>query len=232
MARSVFYGFGATVGSITGPTSCGWWPDDPALLNWDPAKQIPVDLGKNPEAARRGLIRVDEIQADDFAGYAHGGFTEIGPMWPGGRMTGACYLESTYWNGLGAGKPDRIARGLQARAYELTTVLYWDGPLAGRRFVGFYAEIQQVQGPRALAAIWAPGTSLVPGKAPHGVFWIDFPANVHAIEPDFTEIGVGPADPRAGALFLDASVASALAAPRSKSPIWYGGGGRVRARQP
>ena len=233
MARSVFYGFGAFVGSITGPTTCGWWDDDPAVLGWDPAKQYHVDLGKNPEAARRGLIRIDEIQADDYAGYSHGGLTQIGPMWPGGKLSGACYVESNHWNNYGARKPKRVAAGVQAHQYEFSTVLYWDGDLAGRRFIGLHAEIRQPPpkgSTRAVVAVWAPGTSQVPGKAPHGTFVIDFATDVHPIEPDFTEIGINAGDPQTGALFLSSNTFGAMSAPGSKTPRWLGGGRRIRAR--
>jgi hypothetical protein len=224
MTRSVFYGFGAFVGSLTGPTSCGFWPDDPALLGWAPAKQIPVDLGKNPEAVRRGLIKPDEIQADDYAGYSHGGLTQIGPMWPGGRMTGACWLESSYWSGLGASKPARIPPGFQSKPYEHTSVLYWDGPLAGRRFIGAHGEIRQRRGTtHALVALWEIGSSQIPGQAPFGTFWIDFPAHAHAIEPDLTEIGLGPNDPQRGAVFLDSQLVTAMRLSLRKAPQSQGG---------
>ena len=221
MTRSVFYGFGAFVGSITGPTQCGWWPDDPAVLAWDPTRQIAVDLAKNPEAARRGIIATNEIQADDYSGYAHGGLTQIGPMWPGGRMTGACYLESAYYNGL-ANKPNRIPPGFQGRAYELTTVLYWAGGLAGRRFIGVHAAIKNKQGARALVDIWEPGTSQIANKPAFGTYWIDFGAHVHPIEPDFTEIGVGPTDPQIGAAFVDATVLRAVSLRVPKVPPYLG----------
>lgn len=221
MTRSVFYGFGAFVGSITGPTTCGWWPDDPAVLNWDFAKQVTIDLGKNPEAARRGLIKISEIEADDYAGYSHGGMTQIGPMWPGGRMTGACFLESSYYNGL-PNKPPRLLPGMQGRPYELTSVLYWDGALAGRRFIGVHAEIRQKKGQAALVAVWEAATSTVPGKRPFGLYWIDFPAHVHPIEPDLTEIGTGANDPTTGAAFIDAQVLSATQRPGPKIPLYLG----------
>jgi hypothetical protein len=223
MSRSVFYGFGAFVGSLTGSAACGWWSDDPAKLAWDHAKLVPVDLGKNPEAHRRGLIKVSEIECDDFAGYAHGGLTKIGPMWPGGTMTGACYLESDYWSTLPKTiQPTRIPHGFQGHAYELTTVLYWDGPLKGRRFHGFHVEIKSVQGASALVALWNQGTSRIAGQPPHGSFWIDLAAHAHPIEKDFTEVGVGAGDPKTGALFLDANVSGAIRPFGPKVPPFLG----------
>ena len=217
MTRSVFYGFGAFVGSITGPTTCGWWPDDPAVLNWDPARQITVDLGKNPEAARRGLIAWTDLQADDYSGYSSGGQTQIGPMWPGGRMTGACYLASTFWNSLGANKPARVPTGFQGYDYELTTVLYSQGENGDRRFIGIHAEIRSTQGTRALLALWQPGTSRIAGKLPFGTFWIDLATSVDAAA---TQIS---ASQTAGAAFIDSQVLAATGMMGPKIPYFLGG---------
>jgi hypothetical protein len=209
MTRSVFYGFGAFVGSITGPTTCAWWPDDPNVLKWDATKLVPVDLGKSPEAVRQGLIKVSDIQCDDFT--TDGGLTKIGPRFPIGAANGACYLEESYWKGLPAGiRPTLKAGGMQCRDYELCSVLYWDGPLAGRRFHGFYVEISKPSGTRALVALWNQGTSAVPGQQPHGTYWIDLASQAMAIEPGFTEVGVAAGVPQKGALFVDATVAHAI----------------------
>jgi hypothetical protein len=225
MTRSVFYGFGAFVGSLTGRTSCGFWPDDPDQLGWDPAKQIPVELGKNPEAARRGLIKVDEIQVDDYEGYNFGGLTQIGPMWPSGKMAGWVFLESNYWNGLGAGKPGRIPPGMTAHNYELTSVLYWDGPYAGRRFTGVHGEIRQTLkgGTSAMVSVWAHGTAQTKGKLPFGTFWVDFAKDVHPIEKDFTDVDLVAGAGAKGALFIDSTVLSAGGAPARKAPQTAGG---------
>lgn len=232
MTRSVFYGFGAYVGSLTGRTSCGFWPDDPDQLGWSSSTLVPVDLGKNPEAVRQGLITVADLQCDDFAGYAFGGHTQIGPMWPGGRMNGAVWLESHYWQSLGAARPPRANPGLQHRPYELASVLYWDGPLAGRRFSGVYGEIRpgQTSGTRNLVALWERGSSQVPGKQPFGTFWLDFTRDVHPIETDFTEVGTGNA-PQSGALFVDSKVLAAMAAPITKTPKANGGAIPPRRRR-
>ncbi len=230
MTRSVFYGFGAFVGSLTGPMICRFWADEPDQLGWDPSALIPVDLGKNPEAVRRGLITVADIQADDYAGYAFGGLTQIGPMWPGGRMNGAVWLESNYWNTLGTRQPSRIPPGAYARPYEFCSVLYWDGPLAGRRFNGVYGEIRQQQGPRAAVALWERGASLVPGRPPFGTFWLDFQNDVLPPEPGFTEVGPANA-PSSGALFVDSRVLGAAAVPLTKTPRAQGGATVPRKRR-
>jgi len=227
MTRSVFYGFGAFVGSITGPTTCGWWADNPALLNWDPAQQILVDLGKSPEAARRGLIGWNDIQADDYAGYAYGGQTQIGPMWPGGRMTGACYLSATYWNSL-TNKPPRVPAGFQGYDYEVTTVLYSQGESGDRRFIGVHAEVRSTQGSRALLALWTPGTSRIPGQLPFGTFWIDLAT---AVDAPSTQIS---ATQQTGAAFIDAHVLAATGMRGPKIPYYLGSYrlvGRSRARR-
>src|SRR3569623_592670 len=104
MSRSVFYGFGAFVGSITGPTTCSFWPDDPAQIGWT-SPQVKVDLSQNPEAVRRGLIAEDAVQADDHASWGTGGLTKIGPMFPGGAMIGAVYLQDAYMRTSGLAPP-------------------------------------------------------------------------------------------------------------------------------
>ena len=224
MTRSVFYGFGAFVGSITGPTTCAWWADDPARLNWDPTQQVPTDLGKTPEAYRRGLIKVDEIQVDDHVSDGTGGRTQIGPMWPGGTMTGTCWVEATYWQNTLGGKPARNFYGLQGHIYELCTVIDWDLDPNGRRFNGYYAEIVAPQAGTTMAQVnvFNPGTSLVPQMQPAGTWWLDLVQQAMPIAPGFTEIGLGAGDSKKGALFIDANVADAMPLAWPKRP-WYDG---------
>src|ERR1700733_166461 len=201
MTRTVFYGFGAFVGTISGPTTCGWWPDDPAKLGFAAGALIPIDLGKNPQAVRTNAIKPADIQADDYAGYTFGGLTKIGPMFPGGVMTGACWVESTYWASLAAKGMQPAFGDAQCRPYELTSVLYWQGALAGRRFNGVHAVIHSVQGALANVSIWQPGSSLIPGQPPLSTSWLDLAAVAHPIEKGFTEIGVATGNPTSGALF-------------------------------
>lgn len=234
MTRSMFYCFGGSVGSMTGRTSCGFWSDEPDLFQWNPASLVPVDLGKNPEAVRQGLITPADIQCDDFAGYNLGGSTQIGPMWPTGRINGSVWLEATYWEGLSKlqVQPPWPVPGVQGRPYELTSVLYWDGPYAGRRFNGIYGEIlPQQQGTRNLVALWERGASLVPGKPRFGTFWLDFAQDVLPIEPGLTEVGLHTNEPKMGALFIDWRVMAAMPAPMTKTPKWYGGAVAPRRRR-
>ena len=230
MTRTVFYGLPAFVGTITGPTTCSFWPDDPAHFRWAPHMQIAIDLGKNPHAARTGKIQIAEIEADDYIGYAHGGLTKIGPMWPGGTMNGAVWVESNHWDKLGGKghQPPRVPSGHTIQQYELTSVLYWDGDLKGRRFQGVHAEIHSVQGPLALTSIWNPGTSHK--GPPIGTYWLDLSTVAHPVEQGFTEISTDAKSPKLGALFLD----TALKDPKNtagpvivfdgpKVPRWLGG---------
>jgi len=62
MARTVFFGFGAFVGAIRGTTQIEWWADDPALSGFAATALIPVDLARNPSAARAGTIPVGPNQ--------------------------------------------------------------------------------------------------------------------------------------------------------------------------
>jgi hypothetical protein len=233
MTRSVFYGFGAFVGSIRGPTSCAFWPDDPGSFSWAAGMQVPVDLAKNPQAARAGKIKQNEIVVDDYAGYSVGGQTTIGPMWPGGTMNGMCWLESSYWAGLAATgyQPPRLPANPQFKAYEFCNVLYWDGQLANRRFQGLHGAIQSEKGSLALVTLWQPGTSQIPGQNPLGTWWLDLDKHGHPIEQDFTEIGVGKAA-KTGALFLDVAARGIVPYDTPKNPRPAGGvvpgGRRVR----
>ena len=45
MARTVFFGFGAFVGAIKGPTQIEWWADDPALSGIEIAMHVAIVVG-------------------------------------------------------------------------------------------------------------------------------------------------------------------------------------------
>ena len=212
--RSVFHGYGAYVATQLGPTLCKWYPDDPASLGWDPKRQIGVDLARSPAAVRAGNLAVADIEVDDHRVY--GGLTRIGPDFPRGATIGACWATEAVIR-RETGGPPLTPPPTDCRPYELKHVLYWDGPLATNRFQGTYAEIQAVQGTAALCTIWNPGTSLQPNAAPAGTWWIDL-AYQHPIEAGFTEIGVGAADKKAGALFLDMHVVRTLPLDEPKKP--------------
>ena len=216
MTRTVFYGFGAYVGTITGQTTCSFWPDDPQSLGWAAKAQIPVDLSKNPTAVRQNQISVADIQVDDHR--LDGGLTGIGPRWPGGQPIGACWLSETYWSSLGASKPSRQPPSApdDAHDYELTSILYWDGDLAGRRFFGFHAKILSTQGPLARVQIWHGGTARGPGHPPAGVWWLDLAQVAHPIDPIATQIEPGKVTE--GALFLDAPTGRQLQLMGPKRP--------------
>jgi hypothetical protein len=231
MARSIFYGVGAFVGSITGPTSCAFWPDDPNKLKWDPAQLVKVDLSKNPEAVRQGLAP-GAVEVDDFAGYNTGGLTRIGPIFPGGITMGTLYLEDSKCAGLGANDPRKLAR-----AYEWATVVYYDGQMAGRRFHGFHGNVVNASGNMGLVSLFPRGMSAVAGQAPFGTFWLDFPTLTHPVEPGLT--GITPVKGQQGAVFIDTKASGGGGGggvspfDNPKSPKWAGGtveprGHRVR----
>lgn len=205
MTRSIFYGIPAYVGSMTGQTQCSFWPVDPATIDWNPALLIPVNIAKNPQAVRNGLIPSSQIQADDYlTNPTYPGMTSLGPMFPDGRTVGAAYLESTYYNGLSATiRPPRVPTTMQCHDYELETVWYWDGTLANRRFRGLYASIVGEKGTSAQCQIWPAGKGLVPGQQPLGTWWINLPTMAHPLETGFTQIWTGAGNPKIGALFLD-----------------------------
>jgi hypothetical protein len=221
--RSIFYGFGSWVGQQTGLTTCGWWPQDPNTLSppFDNSKLINNDLSKNPQAAKTGGITQAQIQVDDAP--ANGGLTKIGPSFPAGSLINGCWLEKNVYDALAAGvKPPRIPSGIQCHDYELTNVYYWSGPLANRRFFGFYATINSEQGQSALCSIWPASYSLVPGQQPAGSWWLNLTTVAHPIETGFTQIGVGVGKPKQGALFLDAPTVSSLVLTDPKLPRYAG----------
>ncbi|MDQ3367510.1 MAG: hypothetical protein M3680_18980 [Myxococcota bacterium] len=204
MSRSIFYGFGAWVGQTTGATRCGWWPADPSdpSINFDQAKLIETDLANNPSAHKAGRVPVSKIEVDDRP--AHGGMTKIGPTFPVGSMINSVWLEQSHYDALPAAKkPPRVPQGMACFDYELTCVEYWAGPLANRKFYGFYAEIASEQGSLALVSVWPAGRSQVPGVGPMGAWWLDLALVAHPIEPGLTAIGVGPGSAKQGALFIE-----------------------------
>jgi len=218
--RTVTYGFGAWVGLQKGVTSCGWWPQDPTTLKppFDPNKLIDSDLSKNLQAVRNGTIKVDAIEVDDPPPF--GGETKIGATFPNGILIGGCWIPQEIYDALPKDKkPPRVPADMRCREYELTSVYYWDGNLANRRFWGFYAEIHAETLTSALCSIWPAGTSQVPGQLAAGSWWLDLTTQAHPIEKGFTEIGTG-ANPKQGALFLDASTRISIAPQGVKLPRW------------
>jgi hypothetical protein len=192
------------VGQIHGTTRCSWWPADPADpgINFDPAKQIPIDLANNPHAHRTGGLPLPQIECDDRP--ANGGMTKIGPTFPLGSMINSLWLEQSRYDALPAvKKPQRVPQGMACFDYELCCVQYWAGPLMNRKFYGFYAELASVQGTKALVSVWPAGRSQIPGQGPMGAWWLDLSLDCHPIEPGFTQVGVGAGQAQKGALFID-----------------------------
>ncbi|MDX2092544.1 MAG: hypothetical protein SFX73_32065 [Kofleriaceae bacterium] len=213
MTRTVFYGFGSFVGTIAGQTMCSWWPDDPVALNWASNLLIPIDLSKNPTAARSGTIPITDIVVDDDV--TAGGLTEVGPRFPLGRSVGACWVTDVFWNALGPNKPPR-QYGNRFYDYELTSVQYWNGELGDRRFFGVHAKIMNKQGALSRVKIWQPGFAKPPGAQVANVAWLDFS---QVADPNFTTI---QNDGDEGALFIDRDTATALAVRRPKVPQYLG----------
>jgi hypothetical protein len=220
--RSIFYGFGAWVGSQRGATTCRWWPDDPnePSINWDRNKLIYVDLSRGPSAVQSNRIRRDEIEVDDHG--VTGGLTRIGPTWPTGSMINSIWLESRFWDQLPQhNKPSRVPRGFDGHDYELTSVLYWSGNVPGRRYYGFHAEITApVRGTMALCTVYQAGQSRQ--RRAEGTWWLDLAQVAHPIAAGFTGIGIGPNEPKQGALFLDAITVTNLRLAQPKIPPFLG----------
>jgi hypothetical protein len=217
VSRTVFYGFGAYIGAIKSATACDWWPDDPATLKFASSALIPTDLACNVTAVRNGKIGLGALQVDDHR--IDGGMTTIGPLFPGGVTIGAVWLAETYYNTLGNRPPRQPpSYPIEAYDYELTSILYWDGPLAGRRYHGFYAKIVSMNGTLSLVEIWNPGTGKAGGN-PAGSWWLDLAAGAHPIDPIATQISKVGQD---GALFLDEQTTAGLKLTGPKRPAGQG----------
>jgi hypothetical protein len=206
--RSIFVGTPAFLGRIDGETRCAFWSEEPVDHGFDPGLLIGIDLSLTPSAAAAQEISWGDVQVDDcFTGPngAVGGST-LGPSWPELRLGGAVYLERGFWESLPAGlRPACPPVGMQGRAFECSTVVYWpsvDDPRAGKRYAGHYAEIGDELGPLAHVAVYPPGTSEQPNQRPT-TMWIDLasPEHCDAGIDSLTTIGVGDA-PKFGALFL------------------------------
>lgn len=218
MTRTVFYGFGGFVGTINGLSTCTWWSDDPQSLKWANSALIPVDLSKNPTAVRNKQIQIADIQVDDHR--VDGGRNTVGPLWPVGSTIGQIWLSESYYATLSNRPPRQPASAPNdAYDYELETILYWDGDLAGRRFYGFHAKLLKEQGPLSLVQIWNAGTGKVPGQPPAGTWWLDLNAVAHPRDPIATQISSSLTE---GALFLDSDTVKSLALIGPKRPPLFG----------
>lgn len=216
MTRIVFHAFSAYVGSITGRTTCSFWPDDPASapINWSAKALVGVDLARTPSAARAGTIAWTDVDTDDHL--TNGGLNTIGPLFPGGHMIGACWLSETYLGKL-AGKPPKPGH---AHDHELKTIVYANDPTFGdKRFQGFHARIratQQLSSGATLCQVelWNAGQGR--HGAPAGLWWLDLDTVAHPIAADATQ--VGPKAAPEGALFLDTSLKNVYLAGAGTGP--------------
>lgn len=223
MAKIVFHAYSAYVGTIINRTICSFWTDDPAspAIDWDPAKQIKIDLSFNLKNARAngGQIDIDDHMID-------GGLTTIGPMFPGGTMIGAAWLTDDFVDKRCKLKPTLPSH---CYPYELKAIAFVGDPTYGnRRFQGFKAKIlgTQTTGSSILSNVelWTAGT----GRSGHavGTYWLDL-ATISL--PDAESGEVGPKGAVDGALFLDMTQRNAygpmVAAAISSGHGGGGGGG-------
>jgi hypothetical protein len=133
MRRYTFYCFEAYLGRVDDVRRCAVWTQDPRELAFDPAKLIPIDLSKNPYAARVSAIEWDEVQVDDHATPAGSdwpikpepGCTTLGPAWPFARTQASVWLEERYVQSLKAMGCYLISptKYYNARDFEFTTIL-------------------------------------------------------------------------------------------------------------
>jgi hypothetical protein len=211
MTKLMFHGSAAWVGGIHGPTTCDWWPRDPAQLKWDRSLLRTIDLAMTPSAALAGRIAVAQIEVDDHT--MNGGRTTIGPLWPGGASIGACWVSENYLAKLGSTPSPPAAGG--GHDYESMTIHYFDGEQQNRRFNGYHAVLRQVKAPLSLVEIWNPGTGAGGAKAA-GTWWLDLNAVADPNTPPLV-----PGKP--GALFLEARAASQISLFDGKTPPYRGG---------
>lgn len=222
--RTLFRGFGAFVGRVDSEERCAFWWQHPQDVNFDPILLVPVDLSRTPAAAAAGTIDWEEVQVDDHASHAAGGRTSIGPLWPSNAMAGAVYLADPYWRRLRDEiRPVVLPGGAaaDAREYEFHTVVYWgvNGRTAAR-YYGFHGEIQSETGATAEVALYDAGRSKI--DPPRFVKTIPLGAldqvDKHVDDGGLTEIGLGTARAKSGAIYLDSRVASSFALTYPKLP--------------
>jgi hypothetical protein len=223
MTRIVFHAYSAYVGNIESRTICSFWTDDPAspAINWDPAKRTRIDLSHSlRNAASVGHVDIDDHVTD-------GGLTTIGPIFPGGTMIGAAWINEEFiQQRCKSSKPNLPGH---AHPYELKAIVFTGDPTYGnRRFQGFHAKILGTQphrnGVLSHVQLWVAGT----GRSgnPVGSYWLDLDAIAH---PDKVSGEVGPKGAADGALFLDMTQRNAFgpmtAAAITTSGVGGAGGG-------
>ena len=207
--KSIFYACGAWVGRIDSETRCRFWSKHPSEINFDPVLQVPLDLGRTPEAARDGRIDWDQVQVDDLRDASEDtGVTTLGPWFPDGKMTGAAYLETTYWQRLRSDiRPVFPPPGFPARDYEFMTVVYRHASgnaRAGRRYHGYHAKIlREGPGTTAFLSISQPGRSKASDPPLERTLDLgSLDCDAHVDESGLTEIGLGKGKRKEGALFI------------------------------
>jgi hypothetical protein len=200
MAKIVFHAFSAYVGTVTGKSTCSFWTDDPASppINWNAGSLVPIDLSRTPSAARASGNWAN-VDVDDHV--INGGFTTIGPLFPGGTMIGAAWLSEDFMNrnNLKAKKPGH------AHDHELIAIAYdGDKQLGNRRFQGFHARVGNTQGALTRVEVWTAGT----GRSgnPVGAYLLDLNAVAHPVAAGASVVGPASAPGHEGALFLDTAM--------------------------
>jgi len=210
MSSMMFYGFAAWVGSMTSPTRCNWWPDDPNNFPtpWDPTKLIPTDLGMTLTKS----VPPASAQVDD-------GMTTIGPWWPQGATVGALFLAKPYYDGLAAGiKPARIPPKGGGHDYEYSSVVYYAGENGNRRFNGLYARVAAISGTLTQLQIWNPGTGNTAAPAA-GTWWIDLRAST---DPASSAINATSPVNTTGSIYIDTGTLATINIQQPKIPPYKG----------
>lgn len=224
MVKTVFYACSAWVGRIDGETRCRFWSQNPLEHDFDQKTLVSVDLSMTPAGAREGAHDWAKIQIDDHAASnGSGGLTTIGPWFPDGRTTGAVYIAEPYWKSLKAPvRPAFPPPGFKAPAYEFMTVVYKDGPRAGRRYIGMHARILEERGSKVSVEFLFTCAPRVNKAAPsYKLDLASLEVEPHVSEGGLTEIGVGDRK-KDGALFLDFKRAKALGVVALKLPASCG----------
>lgn len=212
MTKIVFHCFSAYVGTVTGRTTCAFWPDDPNNLGWNPAKLVKVDLSATPSAARAGTIKWSDVQCDDHT--INGGFTTIGALYPSNNVIGACWLSEDYMKAVGLATGQKPQH---AHDHELRAILYDKDPtFHDRRFQGFHAKnlgaATAAGRPLTRVQIWNAGVGRANGHS--SAVWLDLDD-----VSDHTESDVGAKGAPEGSLYIDVN---------QKHTILAAGGGGLK----
>lgn len=211
MARIIFCGFGAVVGSVIGD-SIGFWTKfgvtDPGLL-------VYVDLSKSTNLADPSNLT--DVQVD--AGEAESG-TRLAVS-PNGPLAGRIYLEQGFMLLRNLSSPPPGYEKAHPHEFQLA---YDIKGAKIKRYYGFHAKITKAGSPPTIGVYHAGRSSPADAFGVEKAMDLDsMTAGVRNFDlitskGGLTEIGTGDGEPSEGALFIERSFANGIGLQMVKLP--------------